>query len=204
MDSYGIIGLAWAYPHWTRAGQGMRITGGTARGRLISCPEGLDVRPTASKIRQAFFNILAYKVPDCRFLDLFAGSGLMGLEAASRGAASLLVVEQTKLQVKAIEGNYQKLGLPGKVVCADVREFLRTLEPSSFDIIFADPPYRSTYPKLVLADVDKFQLLAANGVLAIEHARENQLAEKGHNLVRTDYREYGQTAISFYGYAEND
>lgn len=183
-------------------GQGMRITGGTARGRLISCPEGLDVRPTGSKIRQAFFNILAYKVPDCRFLDLFAGSGLMGLEAASRGAATLLAVEQKKIQVKAIEGNYEKLGLPGKVVCADVREFLRTLEPSSFDIIFADPPYKSTFPKLVLTDVDKFQLLAEDGVLAIEHARENQLPESLEHLVRTDYRQYGQTAVSFYGYSD--
>lgn len=191
-------------PSLSTLGQGMRITGGTARGRIISCPEGLDVRPTASKIRQAFFNILAYKVPESRFLDLFAGSGLIGLEAASRGAASLLVVEQNKRQVKAIEGNYQKLDLAGKVVCADVREFLRTLEPSSFDIIFADPPYRSTFPKLVLGDVDKFQLLAEGGVLAIEHACENQLAEKGKHLVRCDYREYGQTAISFYGYPQSD
>lgn len=176
----------------------MRITAGTARGREIVCPPGLDVRPTASKIRQAFFNILRYKVLDARFLDLFAGSGLMGLEALSRGAAELVAIDENRNMVRVIEGNLAKLNFTAKVFQSDVKSILSHLPKQHFDIIFADPPYQSRQSENVLHGVAKQNLLREDGILAIEHARDFKLPEDSGNLVAYDRRHYGQTSVSFY------
>ncbi len=176
----------------------MRITAGIARGREIICPPGLEARPTASKIRQAFFNILRNKVDDARFLDLFAGSGLMGLEALSRGARELVAIDESRRMVKAIEDNLDRLNFQGQVIQADVRSFLDQLPKRGFDIIFADPPYKSRQSESVLHQVARRDILHDDGVLAIEHAREFKLPEESGNLVFYDRRDYGQTSISFY------
>lgn len=176
----------------------MRITAGTARGREIICPPGLEARPTASKIRQAFFNILRNKVDDARFLDLFAGSGLMGLEALSRGARELVAIDESRRMVKAIEENLNRLNFHGQVFQADVRSFLDQLPKRGFDIIFADPPYKSSQSEGVVHQVARREILHDDGVLAIEHAREIRLPEESGKLVAYDRRDYGQTSITFY------
>lgn len=176
----------------------MRITAGLARGREIVCPPGLEARPTASKIRQAFFNILRNKVADARFLDLFAGSGLMGMEALSRGAAELVAIDESRRMVKVIEDNLHRLNFQGQVHQADVRSFLDQLPKGGFDIIFADPPYQSQLAETVLHRVARHQILANDGILAIEHAREFKMPEESGNLEFYDRRDYGQTSISFY------
>jgi len=180
----------------------MRITGGQARGRVINGPTGLEARPTASKIRQAFFNILYRRVPDSRFLDLFAGTGLIGLEALSRGAASLVAVEENRRLARSIEANLVRLGFEGEVICRDVRKVLSVLEPAGFDLIFADPPYLSDRLGLsVLISVDKHRLLSEGGIVAIEHARSARLPEQVGELSLFDHRHYGQTAVSFYSWS---
>lgn len=176
----------------------MRITGGTARGRVINGPSGLEARPTSSKIRQAFFNILRNIVPGSRFLDLFAGTGLMGIEALSRGAASLIAVEENRRLAKGIEADLKRLGFEGEVICGDVRKVLPILEPGAFELIFADPPYASRFDQIVLHGVGRHRLLSAAGVLAIEHARSSQLPDEENGLEAFDRREYGQTSVSFY------
>lgn len=176
----------------------MRITGGEARGRIVPSPEGLAVRPTASKIRQAFFNILQAKVPDCDFLDIFAGSGLMGLEALSRGAKSLISVESERRMTRALEESLKELGFDGEVICGDYRHILTTLPPMKFDIIFADPPYKTNYPNGVVEMVERCDLLKADGVLAIEHNRDFKFAVTENPLKMYDRRQYGTTAISFF------
>src|SRR5881628_2830881 len=120
----------------------LRITGGEARGRSISGPIGLEARPTASKIRQAFFNILHERINGARFLDLFAGTGLMGIEALSRGAHQLVAVYESRKMTKMIQANLAKIGYEAEVISADVRRVIPILETDSFDIIFADPPYK--------------------------------------------------------------
>ena len=182
----------------------MRITGGVARGRKVVCPEGLAVRPTASKVRQAFFNILGGRTVHAHFLDLFAGSGLMGLEALSRGAASLVAVEENKRQVKAIEDSLKLLGfeLQGEVIAGDIRRVIPILEPEHYDIVFADPPYQSSLAASALTLVDRHRLVSARGVLAIEHARQLPPEAELANLDRFDTRNYGQTSISFYRYID--
>jgi 16S rRNA (guanine966-N2)-methyltransferase len=176
----------------------MRITGGEARGRLVPSPEGLEVRPTASKIRQAFFNILSAKVPEADFLDVFSGTGLMGLEALSRGAGSLTAIEEARRMVRSLEDSLKLLGYEGQVIAGDFRKVLATLPPLQFDIIFSDPPYRSPFPTTVLLAVERFELLKEDGVLAIEHARGYRFENENGRLQQYDRREYGQTALSFF------
>ncbi len=180
----------------------IRITGGECRGRIVTGPEGLEARPTASKIRQAFFNILCNKTTGSRFLDLFAGSGLMGLEALSRGADMLVFVEESRKMVRAIESNLKTLGYEGEVIAGDVRRVIPVLEQHGYDIIYADPPYRSNLADCVLSLLDKHQLLAPEGVLAVEHARDTNLNAQAGKLCRSDRRDYGQTSVSFYRYCD--
>ncbi len=151
----------------------MIITGGEARGRRIACPENAEVRPTASKIRQAFFNILGERVTDARFLDIFAGSGLMGFEALSRGARSLVAIEESKKLVAAIRKCAKKLGFEheAEVLQGDFRRAIEWLPTGEFDIAFADPPYNSPFPSSVAYLFERNQLLIPGGVLPIEHTK---------------------------------
>lgn len=176
----------------------MRITGGRSKGRVISAPDGQAVRPTASKIRQAFFNILGHKIVDARFLDLFAGSGIMGIEALSRGAKALVAVEESRRLTKAIEANLARFGYEAEVICGDVCKVLPVFDFERFDVVFADPPYQSRLALSVLAGVDRHKLLNQDGILAIEHSREMVLAEELSTLIAFGRRLYGQTAITFY------
>ena len=176
----------------------VRITGGEARGRLVPGVEGLEVRPTASKVRQAFFNILGAKLKGCRFLDLCAGSGLMGIEALSRGAAKLVAVDEKRKLVRAIELRLLHLRYDGSVICGDVGQVLPGLPAQGFDVIFADPPYSTGVGKVVLDLVAKHNLLSAQGVLVIEHRRSLPLPAERGALARSEVRNYGQTSLSFF------
>lgn len=176
----------------------MRITGGEARGRQIACPDGLALRPTGSKMRQAFFNILANKLNEASFLDLCAGSGLMGLEALSRGAASLIAVEEDRKVARAIEANLKLLGYDGEVICGDVRKVLPVLAGSEFEIIFADPPYKSALAPCILELIEKHSLLRKNGSCVIEHLKNIEMPEQVGLMKRISHRNYGQSSFSFY------
>jgi 16S rRNA (guanine(966)-N(2))-methyltransferase RsmD len=176
----------------------MRITGGIAKGRAIEGPMGPDVRPTGSKVRQALFNIIRSKVEGAFFLDLFAGTGLMGIEALSRGAAALTVVEENRRYIKAIESNLKTLGFQADLVCMDVRKALGLLDEKSFDLIFADPPYKSSFAIDVVQGVDRYGLMKDDGVLMIEHDAKLDMPEVQGKLQRFDKRNYGQTILSFY------
>lgn len=182
----------------------MRITGGQARGRAISGPEGLEVRPTGSKVRQAFFNILSNKVEGARFLDICAGSGLMGMEALSRGAAELIAIEENKKMAQAIRANLARFNFEGEVICADACKVLPILEVHGADIAFADPPYKSNLLPTILALFEEHKLLHPAGVLAFEHDAGMAVPGETEGLVNFDSRKYGQTKVSFYRYKTTD
>jgi 16S rRNA (guanine(966)-N(2))-methyltransferase RsmD len=156
------------------------------------------VRPTASKVRQALFNILGSRIEGARFLDIFAGSGLIGMEALSRGAQSLTAVEENKKMARAIEMNLRNLSLNGKIYSADFRTMLPKLPAKSFDIIFADPPYKTPFGRLVLEMLDQLELLSESGLLVIEHLHDYALPDNLSALEALDKRRYGETALSFY------
>jgi len=175
----------------------IRLSGGELRGRVLSGPP--RARPTEARVREALFSIWQQVVPGARFLDLFAASGAVGLEALSRGAAEIWMIDSDPRAVRCIEENcqrlevdnahWQRVSLPGGLSSLAERV-------GAFDLIFADPPYAfADYERLLAASA---ALLRADGVLAIEHSARGRLPERVGALVRTDERRWGETAISFY------
>ncbi|MCB2225209.1 MAG: 16S rRNA (guanine(966)-N(2))-methyltransferase RsmD [Desulfarculaceae bacterium] len=178
----------------------LKITGGELRGRPIKAPPGLGTRPTAAKMRQALFNILGPDITEARVADLFAGSGALGLEALSRGAASCLFVEKSPAVAKVIKGNLTALGLTerGRVITTGLAAASASLEEGApFDLILADPPYGKGQVAKVLALAADKGLLAPEGRLIIEHAPQER-PEAPEGLIAVDHRRYGQSELSFF------
>lgn len=177
----------------------MRISGGEFRGRPLFTHKGLDVRPTPDKVRQAFFNIIGEKINGARFLDLFGGTGAMGLEAVSRGAAMSVIVEKdhSNLVIK----NAGHLGIGDdprlRIIRADsfaaLEKFAR--EGDLFDIVYADPPWKMDAWSRIAAM--SAQILQENGLLTLE-AFYKTPAPNEPNLELEDERRYGDTVLYFY------
>ncbi len=180
-----------------RASPGLRIAGGTHRGRRLAVPPA--TRPTEAKVRQALFSIWLEEVRDCRFLDLFAGSGAMGLEALSRGALEAVLVESDRAALEILRRNATSL-FPGaaRVLGRPVLPALESLGAAGerFDLVFADPPYR------LILDAEAFTLCAAildpRGRFALEHAARDRIPAETPGLVCVETRRYGESALSFF------
>lgn len=176
----------------------MRLTGGLDRGRRLFVPRGSRTRPTASKVREAIFNILG--PPPGSVLDLYAGSGALGLESLSRGAASAVFVERDGNALSALRRNLREAGVEGRsrVLAADVRSALRKLAGGDerFSWVFLDPPYVKDIAS-VLAELSG-ALLTPCAVVIVEHDRRHPPPDSVGCLFLTDRREYGDTELSFY------
>ena len=203
-------------------GRGVRVTGGIFRGRALTVPAG--VRPTEGRVREALFSIWRESLPGCRFLDLFAGSGVVGLEAAGRGALRVVCVDQDVQAVRAIAANAGRIGEPlvetrrlalpaglaglaglGGVggmggVAAGGGDARAGAPAGAFDLVFADPPYLFDAFELLLLALPP--LLAPGAEVAVEHSARRQLPLTAGPLVRTDLRRYGESALAFYRAAE--
>lgn len=178
-------------------GRGVRVAGGTFRGRALKVPAG--ARPTEGRVREALFSIWRESLPGCRFLDLFAGSGVVGLEAAGRGALRVVCVDQDVQAVRAIAANAGRIGEAlvetRRLALPDGLAGLAGLG-GSFDLVFADPPYRfDAFEPLLLALPP---LLAPGAEVAVEHSARRQLPLTAGPLVRTGLRRYGESALAFY------
>ncbi len=170
----------------------MRIIGGSWRGRQITMPKGSDVRPTGDRVREAWFSIIQFDVPKATVLDLCAGSGALGIEALSRGAAHVTFVDSSASALAAIEKNLTGLGAPQTSFTlhrGDAEQFVRGLSADAYTLGFADPPYASTVAA-GLAALWKGGHFAT--VFGIEHPAQLNLGDGG------DHRRYGQTAITFF------
>lgn len=172
----------------------MRIIAGAARGRRLTAPRGAQVRPTADRVKEALFASLQPLLPGARVLDLFAGSGALGLEARSRGAASVTFVERDRAALTALRRNIEVVGLPDTVVvAADVLRALRGPLPSSpFDLVLADPPY-GLDPVPVLAGLVGH--LAPGAVVVLERAARQPPPVWPAGLTPTGSRRYGDTLL---------
>ena len=174
----------------------MRVIAGSLGGRRLTAPRGDATRPTSDRVREALFSILGARVRDARVLDLFAGSGALGIEALSRGAASATFVDEAPAAVSAVRRNLHGLG--AEVVRRDARAFLRTARDRArqYDLVFLDPPYRRA-PELgpVLAD-PLLAVLAPGGLVVSESDRRAPLDLPALDL--TDERRYGDTLIRFH------
>ena len=176
----------------------MRIVAGTHGGRVLRAPAGGDTRPTSEKVRQALFNILG-DVEGVHILDLFAGSGAMGLEALSRGAAHATFVDSARPALDAVKGNLADLGLTARatVLPGDALKVAARPPPAAWKIVFIDPPYRTDLATRAAIALPRASL-AEGATVVIEHDRRNAPLEQLGFLVRTDERHYGDTVVSFY------
>lgn len=176
----------------------VRVTGGALRGRQIRVPEGS--RPSSSRVREALFSIWGERVAGRRFLDLFAGSGAVGIEALSRGAALAVLIEGSSRRFHVLAANLRHLNLErGEARRLDLPRELSKLSSEyggAFDLIFADPPYAFGDFESLLDACEK--LLAQGGELAIEHSRRGSTLKERGGLARVDQRSYGESSISFY------
>ncbi|MFH1079429.1 MAG: 16S rRNA (guanine(966)-N(2))-methyltransferase RsmD [Pseudomonadota bacterium] len=180
----------------------MRIIAGKARGRRLYVPGTFAVRPTAERIKGAFFNIIGL-VDGKTFLDLFAGSGNMGLEALSRGALKAVFVENNRALIDAIGRNIEtcSFGGKGEILSSDFIKAIQVLVKRSenFDILFADPPYERGIVSQTLEHLRNGSLMEKGGLLAVQHsAREVAAVDESGQLVLTDRRQYGDTILSFF------
>ncbi len=183
----------------------MRITGGTLRSRALKAPKGQATRPTTDRVREALFGILtsAGGLEGARVLDLYAGTGALGLEALSRGAAAAILVESAREALAVLRANVAALGLEyrAQIMAGDVAQEPRRLPRGGpFDLDFAEPPWAMVdagHPAGVLSDLVRSGAIAMDGRVVLEHsARTPPFDIDG--LVRLDTRRYGDTALTFY------
>lgn len=152
----------------------MRVIAGSAKGHRLQAPVGLDTRPTVDRIKESLFNIIGFDIAMCRFLDLFSGSGAIGIEALSRGAVSAVFIEQSPVATKSIYENLQRTKLQDRAFSyqEDVLKVLHKLEErgQQFDIIFMDPPYDYPLFESVLVGILEHNLLDQQGYIIVEHS----------------------------------
>ncbi len=182
----------------------MRIIAGTFRSRTLAAPPGMSTRPTSDRLRETLFNVLAPRIEGAAFLDLYAGSGAVGLEALSRGAARVAFVERAPAALKVLNGNLERLGISGgvRVHAKSVSAFLRsTPRPERQEVLFLDPPYDAAEEYAItlgLLGGTAQGILGAGAVVIAEHRRKQALDEQYGNLKRTRLLEQGDAAMSFY------
>lgn len=179
----------------------MRIIGGNARGRRLSLPRGCQVRPTSDAVKESLFNLLG-PVEGLSFLDLFAGTGSVGIEALSRGAAEVFFVEKNRLLVHSIEDNLGKCGFDWhyEILATDVKNAVSILakRKARFDILFADPPYDDGFVGETLQCLVGTNLISRDGVVVFQHSvREEAQGSEDRGFVLKDRRRYGDTLLSF-------
>ena len=172
----------------------MRIIAGTARSLPLRAPEGMDTRPTSDQIKETLFNMLQYDIPGCYFLDLFAGSGQIGLESISRGGEYSVFVENNRKAAKCIEENikFTKFDKNSRLVVSDVVSALYILEGKyKFDIVFMDPPYNKELEKEVLKYLADSSLIKEDTKIIVEASVETDfdyVEELGFEI--TKYKKY--------------
>lgn len=186
----------------------MRVIAGEARGHKLDTLKGNATRPTMDKVKGAVFNMIADSVCDSRVLDLFAGSGALGIEALSRGARSAVFVDKSRESVGIIKKNLAHTKLEGRstVMNCDAHEAVLKLEREKlkFDIIFMDPPYNKKIAQKALIFLESNVILEDDAMIIVEHSRDDELPEEVGRFRKIKFRQYGITIISFYQYIKEE
>jgi 16S rRNA (guanine966-N2)-methyltransferase len=186
----------------------MRIIAGKYKGRRLKVFEGRRIRPTSDRVREALFSILGDKVKGSRVLDLFAGSGALGLEALSRGADKVVFVEKASAAREIIRDNITALSVESRceVIPGDYRNALKSLgdKSVSFDLILADPPYRDTEngaAENILSLIGESDTLRENGLVVIEHSSRIEINTPDPSWEIIQFKRYGRSCLSILGWA---
>lgn len=177
----------------------MRVITGTARGLRLRELEGMETRPTADRVKEGLFNILQFDIEGRRVLDLFAGTGQLGIEALSRGAQSAVFVDQRRDAVELVKENlkHTKLQDNARVVCGDAASFLSSTK-ERFDIIFLDPPYAAELWASALSAICRFDILRDHGILVCESPADVDMPELPAPYRMEGPRKYGKIKLTIY------
>ena len=182
----------------------MRIVAGKNKGNILKSPKDFSVRPTSEKVREALFDILGISVKDTCFLDLFAGTGAVGIEALSREAKKVIFIEKELKCTKIIKENLEKTENSQNAVVykIDFLSGLKLLARKNYllDYIFLDPPYNRGLVNISLLEIAKLPILRKNGLVIAQHYKKEKVMENLNNLSLHNQRRYGECYLSFYDY----
>ena len=174
----------------------MRVIAGIYKGRTLKSITGRDIRPTTDNVRESIFNILAVRLEGANVLDLFGGTGALGIEALSRGAKSVTFVDKARTSCQVINDNLNLVKAQARVLNADASVALDRLN-DKFDIIFIDPPYAMDGERYINKISDK-RLLSDGGIIVYERSAKDEVNETIGDLTVTDTRKYGSVKLFFY------
>ena len=179
----------------------MRIIGGRLKGKKLFSIPGKRVRPTADRLRESIFNILAFKIPETVVLDLFSGTGAFGIESLSRGARQAVFVEKSRDAVHVIRRNIQACALEAQVqvIKWDLAKNLNCLQrtPIKYDLVFMDPPYNRGLVQKGLKSLYLSNSLNRGAIIVVEHSTAEPILENSTEFDISDQRRYGKTLVTF-------
>ncbi|MBU3203210.1 16S rRNA (guanine(966)-N(2))-methyltransferase RsmD [Clostridium algidicarnis] len=185
----------------------MRIIAGVARGRKLLAPVNLDTRPTLDRVKEAMFSMIQLRIPNATTLDVFAGTGSLGLESVSRGAKECYLIDKSPVTFPLLKQNVENLKFQDKAYCLnmDSYEALKRLGKSEnkFDMIFIDPPYMKEMIPKAIELVHSNSLLAKGGLIVTKIDSQEEIYEGNGFIILKDHRRYGNTTICFYDYKED-
>lgn len=175
----------------------MRVITGTARGRRLRTLEGLDVRPTTEKVKEAVFSMIHFEVQEARFLDLFAGSGQMGIEALSRGAREAVFVDSARKSIEVIKENLQAVDLAKNAVVLNTDAFsFLNMSTQPFDIAYLDPPYNKQMIDRLLPILS--EKMTKHGIIIAESGSDEELPQTAGEFVIYKVYRYGKISVTVY------
>ena len=177
----------------------MRVITGKARGVALKTPDGLHTRPTADRVKEALFSIIQFDIPGAKVLDLFGGTGQLGIEALSRDAASAVFVDEREDACKLIKENLKRtrLAQSARVVRSDYLSFLNSCR-EKFDIILLDPPYAEIFLENSLKRITEIDILQSGGIIVCERPLEKELSWSFPGYSRSKDYKYGKTLLTLY------
>lgn len=185
----------------------MRIIAGTARGRKLLSPENMETRPTLDRIKESMFSIIQMRIPEATVLDVFAGTGSLGLEAASRGAKECHLIDKSPITFPLLKKNIENLKFEENCKCYNMDSYdalkMFSRDKKVFDIIFIDPPYMKDMIPKAIEIIYENNLLDRNGLIVTKIDTREELYEGNNYIVKVDHRKYGNTTVCFYRYKED-
>ena len=177
----------------------MRVVSGKARGTILKTPDGMKTRPTADRVKEAIFSILQFDLPGKKVLDLFGGTGQLGIEALSRGASHCTFVDESASARKLMKENLKRTGLTEQsaVIQSDYLNFLKKCN-QKFDIIILDPPYAEKFLENCLNLITEIDILQSGGIIVTERPLEKVLSFEFEGFSRSKDYKYGKTVITLF------
>jgi len=177
----------------------MRVISGKARGVALKTPDGMATRPTSDRVKEAMFSIIHFDVPGARILDLFGGTGQLGIEAISRGASSAVFVDESDAACRLIRENLKRTNFENqaKVIHKDYLSFLKSYV-DKFDIILLDPPYAEVFLENSLKIITEIDILQSGGIIVAERPLGKDISEEFNGYIRSKDYKYGKTLLTLY------